>query len=171
VASRNVLLTVALVVGLLVGAGVTYAYGQSQISSLQSSLSQADSSNSVLSAQASSTQVIALQPQSGQMIHDGWVIIASIGGGDYVVSLYAQGLESSSTGAYIVEGVQLAGSMNMAPIGPNATASEFEAASDGSGSYWTVLMQNPTSSFEAIDLVFLPGMNMSQAAVVGTAQL
>jgi hypothetical protein len=105
------------------------------------------------------------------MIHSGWMIVASVGSGDYAVSLHADGLEPPSGGGYIVEGVQRAGNMNVVPISGNATTSEFDAGSDGAGSYWTVLMQNPSSSFEAIDLVYLPGMNMAQATVVASVQL
>jgi hypothetical protein len=171
VASKTVLVVVALVIGLLVGVGVAYGYSQSQISTLQSNLSQANASISMLHQEANSTRALALQPKSGQMIHSGWVIIASVGSGDYVISVHADGLEPPSSGGYIVEGVQRTGSMNVVPIGANATASEFEASTSGSGSYWTVLMQNPNTSFEAVDLVYLPQMNMAQATVVATAQL
>ena len=105
------------------------------------------------------------------MINSGWVIIASVGNGDYIVSLHADGLEPPASGGYIVEGVQRTTSMNVVPIGVNATVSEFDAGADGSGSYWTVLMQNPSSSFESLELVYLPGMSMAQAAVVASAQL
>lgn len=170
-ASRTVLLGVALVLGLLVGFGATYAYDQSQVSSLQTSLNQANQSISTLHQEMNSTRVLQLQPKSGQMIHSGWVIIAAVGNGDYAVSLHADGLESPSSGGYIVEAAQRTGSMNVVPIGANATSSEFDASANGAGSYWTVLMQNPSSSFESVELVYLPGMNMAQATVVATAQL
>ena len=168
-ASRSVLIGVALVLGLLAGFGATYAYDQSQVSSLQSSLNQANESVSMLHQEMNSTRAIQLQTKSGQMIHSGWVVIASVGGGDYAVSLHADGLEPPSGGGYIVEAVQSSGSMNTVPIGANATASEFDAGTDGSGNYWTVLMQNPSTSFESIELVYLPGMSMSQAVVVASA--
>jgi len=161
----------ALVLGLVVGFGATYAYEQNQVSSLQSSLSQANESISMLHAEMNSSQAVQLDPQPGQMIHSGYVVIAALGNGEYAVSLHADGLEPPSSGGYIVEGVQRTGSMNTAPIGPNATASEFDAGADGSGSYWTVLMQNPGASFESADLVYLPGMSMAQATVVASAQL
>jgi len=104
------------------------------------------------------------------MIHSAWVIVASVGSGHYVISLHAEGLEPPAMGGYIVEGVQRTGSANVVPIGANATASEFDAGTDGTGNYWTILMQNPSSSFGAIYLVYLPGMNMAQASVVATAQ-
>lgn len=155
----------------MAGIGATYAYEQSQISSLQSSLSQANASLSMLQHETNGTRALSLQPKAGQMIHSGWVIIASVGSGDYVVTLHADGLEPPSSGGYIVEGVQRTTAMNVVPIGANATASEFDATTNGSGSYWTVLMGNPSTSFEAIDLVYLPGMSMTQATVVASAQL
>jgi len=170
-ASRTFLAAVALVIGLLAGFGVTYAYNQNQISSLQSSLTQANDSVSMLHQELNATLSLSLQPKSGQMIHTGWVIIASIGSGDYVVSLHADGLEPPSSGGYIVEGVQRTTSMNVVPIGANETASEFDATTTGTGSFWTVLMENPSTSFEAINLVYLPGMSMTQATVVASTQL
>jgi hypothetical protein len=170
-ASRFVLVGVAVVIGLLVGFGAAYAYQQSQVSSLQTSLSQANESISMLHSEMNTSRAIALQPKSGQMIHGGWVILASVGNGDYAVTLHADGLEPPSSGGYIVEGVQRTASMDVVPIGANATASEFDAGTDGAGSFWTVLMQNPGTSFEAIELVYLPGMNMTAATVVATAPL
>jgi hypothetical protein len=164
-------LAIALVVGLLVGFGATYAYDRSQLSSLQSSLKQANESISMLHAETNSTRAVQLQPKAGQMIHSGWVIIASVGGGDYVVSLHADGLEPPSSGGYIVEGVQRTTAMNAVPIGANETASEFDAGTNGAGGYWTVLMGSPSTTYESIDLVYLPGMNMAQAVVVAAAPL
>ena len=170
-ASRTAVLVAALAIGLLIGIGAAYAYDQGQVSSLQGSLNQANESISMLHSEMNSTRAIQLQPQSGQMIHSGYVVIADVGGGDYIVTLHADGLEPPSSGGYIVEGVQRAGSMNTTPIGASANASEFDAGADGSGTYWTVLMQNPNTSFDAIDLVYLPGMSMAQAAVVASVQL
>jgi hypothetical protein len=160
------------VAGLLVGLGAVYAYDQSQISSLQNSLNQANESISMLHQEMNATTAIQLQPKAGQMINSGWVIIASVGSGDYAISLHADGLEPPSSGAYIVEGVERNTAMNVVPIvSSNDTASEFDAGTNGVGSYWTVLMQSPSASFESIELVYLPGMSMSQATVVASAQL
>ena len=170
-ASKTVVLAAVLLVGLVAGFGATYAYEQGQVSSLQTSLNQANESVSMLHAEMNSTRALALQPRSGQMIGSGYVIIAAVGGGDYVVSLHADGLEPPSSGSYIVEGAHRTTSMNVIPVGANATASEFEAGPNGVGSYWTLLMQNPNAAFESIELVYLPGMSMTQATVVATAQL
>jgi hypothetical protein len=170
-ASRTILLFVAAVIGLLVGFGAAYAYEQNQISSLQGSLATANESVSMLHAQMSATRALSLQPKAGQMIHSGWVIIASVGSGEYAISLHADGLKPPSSGGYIVEGVQRNASLKVVPIAANESESEFDAGANGAGSFWTVLMQNPNSSFEAIELVYLPGMNMAQATVVASAQL
>lgn len=171
-ASRAVLLSAVLVIGLVVGFGASYAVSASQISSLQTSLSQAASSNAMLQQEMQNvTMSLPLKPQAGQMIHGGWVFLAPVAAGDYAVSVHAEGLEPPSSGAYIVEVVQRGGNMNMVPIGPNATSSEFEANSAGVGNYWIVLMQNPRSGFEAIDILFLPGMQMTNATLVASVKL
>ena len=164
--------SMALVVGLLVGSGAVYFVGQNQVSSLQSSLSQANESNMMLRNEIrNNTLVVALSPQTGQMIHDGWLISAQLGNGHYAVSVHVDGLEGPSNGNYIVEGVMKGGSMAMVPIGANASASEFEASSSGVGYYWTILMQDPRTSFEAVDLLYLPGMSMAHPQLVASAQL
>lgn len=105
------------------------------------------------------------------MIHTGWVVIAPVGSGDYAIAVHAEGLEPPSAGGYIVEGAQRTTAMNVVPISANATASEFDAGTDGVGNYWTVIMQNPTTSFESIELLYLPGMNMTQATLVASVSL
>jgi hypothetical protein len=170
-ASRASLFAVFLVVGLLVGFGVGYAIYQGQVSSLQSDLNQANESNSMLKAELQNQTVsLALSLQSGQMIHSGWVLVSPIGSGDYAVSLHAEGLEGASSGAYIVEGVTRQG-MNMVPLAGTVGASEFVAGVNGSGNFWTTLMQNPSTAYEGIDLIYLPGMNMTHATLVASAQL
>ena len=116
---------------------------------------------------------IQFTPSTGQMIHTGWLLIQSTGSGDYAVAVHAEGLESTQTmgSVYIIEAEQSAGNMSVSPIGPNATASEFETDSSGVGNYFIVLMQNPFTSFENIQLVYLPGMEMANATVVATASL
>ena len=169
--SRTVLVSVAVVIGILVGFSAGYATYQGQISSLQTSLTQANQSNTMLHAELQNqTLALVLKPQAGQMIHSGWIFVSPIGSGDYAISLHAEGLEPPASGAYIVEGVTRQG-MNMVPLSGNATASEFEAGADGVGTYWTTLMQNPSSAYEGIDLLYLPGMSMTHATLVATVQL
>jgi hypothetical protein len=106
------------------------------------------------------------------MFGNGWLIVASLGGGDYALTLHATGLESASMGDYIVEGAQNSGQMATVPIaGSNATLSEFSADSSGNGQFFTILMENPSSAFESVSIVYLPGMEMQNATVVATASL
>jgi hypothetical protein len=170
--TKVMIIAIAAVIGLIVGFGVGYAVYQGQVSSLQTSLNQANESSMMLSSELSnSTLALPLSLQSGQMIHSGWVFLSPVGSGDYAVSLHVEGLEPSSAGAYIVEGVTRGAQMNMVPIGGNATSSEFDATAQGVGTYWTTVMQNPSTTYEGIDLVYLPGMNMTQATVVASVQL
>ncbi len=159
-ASRTIFLAAILVIGFLVGFGVAFLYDQNQITSLQNTLTQANSS-----------KALALSPHPGAMIHTGWVVIAPVGSGDYAIAVHAEGLEPPSTGGYIVEAAQRTTAMNVVPIGANATASEFKAGTDGVGNYWTVVMENPTTSFESIELLYIPGFNMTQATLVATVPL
>ncbi len=115
---------------------------------------------------------VAFVPAHGQMFGSGWLIIASLGNGDYAVTVHATGLESASMGNYIVEAAQNSGQMATVPIaGTNSTLSEFEADSSGNGQFFTVLMENPHSVYESVSIVYLPGMEMTNATVVATAPL
>ncbi len=75
-------------------------------------------------------------------------------------------------GDYIVEAAQSRGQMATVPIaGTNATLSEFEADSFGYGQFFTVLMESLSSLYEGVSVVYLPGMEMTNATVVATATL
>ena len=119
-----------------------------------------------------SESAIQFAPVSGQMIHSAWVLVQPAGS-EYAVSVHAEGLESTQgTGnVYIVEATSSSGSMSMAPIGPNGTSSEFETTSGGVGNFFILLGQNPYNAFESIEIVYLPGMQMSNGTVVATASL
>jgi len=119
------------------------------------------------------TDAIQFTPATGAMIHSAWLLIEPAGMHEYAVSVHAEGLESTqSMGSdYIIEGAQSSGSMAVVPIGPNATSSEFETSSSGVGNFFILLGQNPYSSFENIQIVYLPGMQMTNATVVATASL
>jgi|SRR5271157_5701389 len=116
---------------------------------------------------------IQFTPVTGQMVHTAWLLIQPAGSGDYAIAIHAEGLENTQTTGsdYIIEAQESSGSMSVVPIGPNATASEFETSSQGVGNFFVVLMQNPFTSFENIQLVYLPGMEMANATVVATATL
>ncbi len=170
-ASRAVLISASAVIGLLVGLGGSYLVSAGQISSLQASLSKANESNTMLLAETQNvTTRLALTPKAGQMIRSGWIFIAPVGTGRYAVFLHAEGLEPPSRGGYIVEGVTKSG-MKLVLLGPNETASEFDAGTNGIGNYWLVLNQNPSVNYEAIDVLYLAGMQMSNAALVASVNL
>jgi hypothetical protein len=115
---------------------------------------------------------IAFAPAHGQMFGGGWLIVAALGNADYALTLHATGLEPGSMGDYIVEAAQNSGQMATVPVaGTNATLSEFEADSSGNGQFFTVLMENPNSTYESVSIVYLPGMEMTNATVVATATL
>jgi hypothetical protein len=102
----------------------------------------------------------------------GWLIAAPLSNGSYAVTLYATGLEPPAMGDYIVEAAENTGQMAMVPIaGTNATLSEFVADSHGNGQFFVVLHQAPTSIYESVSIVYLPGIQMQNAAVLATAPL
>ena len=47
-------------------------------------------------------------------------------------------------------------------------ASEFTADSHGNGLFWIVLNSNPISTFEAVQLYYLPGTMMQNATLVAS---
>jgi hypothetical protein len=109
----------------------------------------------------------------GQMFHGGWLVVLPTSTGQFAVSVHAEGLETTQgTGnIYIVEATSSSASMTVAPIGPNATSSEFEVGSDGVGNFFILLGQNPYTHYESVDIVFLQGMSMSNSTVVASAPL
>lgn len=125
------------------------------------------------STQMAAETAVQFTPATGQMIHTAWLVIEPTVSGQYALSVYAQGLENTqSMGSdYIIEGAQSSGAMAVVPVGPNATASEFGTSSAGAGSFFVLLNQNPYTSFENIQIVYLPGMEMTNATVVATATL
>ena len=125
------------------------------------------------STSAVTESAVQFTPAPGQMVHSAWALIEPAGSGMYAVSVHAEGLESTQgTGnVYIVEATSASGSMSVAPIGPNGTSSEFETTGSGVGDFFVLLGQNPYSAFESIEIVYLPGMQMSNGTVVATASL
>ena len=130
-------------------------------------------STSVMTETSNGTEAISFTPATGQMIHSAWLLIEPSGMHDFALAIHAEGLENTqSMGSdYIVEGTQSSGSMSVVPIGPNATASEFDTSSSGAGNFFIILGQNPHSTFENIQIIYLPGMQMTNATVVATASL
>lgn len=165
------MVSASVVIGLLVGSGAVYLVAASQISSLQASLSSATESNTMLHAELQNGTVgVALTLQPGQMIRSAWLFIAPVGKGQFAVSLHAEGLKLPSSGGYLIEGVTRQGA-KMVPLGPTEIASEFDATNDGVGTYWLVLNQNPSTTYQTIVVLYLAGMQMSNAVLVASAAL
>ena len=171
-ASSKTTLIAALITALLVGVAGGYVSQIGQVSSLQSQLSAAQENNAMLRAEMlNQSAPIAFKAESGQMIHDAWLLVSRLGSGKYVIAVHAEGLDhSSAEGAYLVEGVTRT-AMQMVPVGANASASEFEAAKNGLGQYSVIVNMNPNTTYEKIDLLFLPGMSMQNAVLIATATL
>ena len=105
-------------------------------------------------------------------IHNAYLIVVPVGGGNWAIEIHAQGLKpTAGTGnIYLVEAQQKSGAMGTAPIhAQNATESEFSVGRDGIGQYFTTLNQDPRATFESVLVVFLGGMQMSNATVIATA--
>jgi len=122
----------------------------------------------------SSGNAYMLSAKSGAMISSGWLLAAPTGMmHEYAVSIHATGLEPNGT--YLLEGALMVGAMATVPIssqamGMNTTsASEFQADKNGTGNYWIVLNNNPATTFERVQLFFLPGMSMQNATLIATA--
>jgi hypothetical protein len=163
------------VVVLLIIAGIGFSLYLTGSSSTHTTTDNMTETSTTVMTETSSngTDAIQFTPATGAMIHTAWLLIEPAGMDQYAVSIHAEGLENTqSMGSdYIVEGAQSSGSMAVVPIGPNATASEFDTSSSGVGNFFILLGQNPHSSFENIQIVYLPGMQMTNATVVATASL
>ena len=174
-AVANGIFALAVVVLLVVAASGFFLYGtRSTVEDTMTVTTSASMSESTSSAAMNETgaEAIAFVPAHGQMFGQGWLIVASMGGGDYAVTLHATGLESAAMGDYIVEAAQNSGQMAMVPIaGTNTTLSEFDADNSGNGQFFTTLMQNPSSVYESVSILYLPAMMMQNATVVATASL
>ncbi len=170
--SRGTTLTVAAVVALLVGVAGGYLVRGADVSSLQDQLSKSQASRMMLQEEMQNlTAPVAFKGETGQMIHDAWLLVSSLGNGKYVIAVHAEGLDHpSAQGAYLVEGVTRT-AIQMLPVGVNASASEFEAGTNGIGEYSVIVNVNPNTTFEKVELLFLPGMSMEQAVLVATATI
>lgn len=167
-------LTAGIVVALVVGALGGYFVGASQHPT--EAMMQTETMTEVMTMSPSATAMmqqdaIPFTPQPGQMMHGAWLLIAPTGNGQYALSVYVSGLEPSmGTGNdYVIDGPQMTGSMAAVPVTGNLTSSEFEVGSDGVGYFFALLNQNPYTTFESIQIFFLPGMQMSNAMLVATA--
>jgi hypothetical protein len=162
--SSTKILVAAILVALVVGGSIGYFARGSEVSSLMNQ-------NTMLHQEMqSATTAVKLTPASGPMPpHDVWLVVTSLGGGDFAVVLSAQGLEGN--GSYLIEGVMKGGQMNHVPITGNAADSEFEPDMHGNGLYWHVSMSDPRVQYDQVILLYLPGMQMTNAQQVASANL
>jgi hypothetical protein len=166
--------TVVVLVAVAASSFFLYATRPAMVETMTVTTSSDSMAHSTSSSAMSGTAApaIAFTPAHGQMFGNGWLIVAPLGNGSYAVTLHATGLESPSMGGYLVEAAQNGGQMATVPIaGTNATQSEFTPDNNGNGQFFTVLHQEPSSTYESISIVYLPGMEMQNAAVVATASL
>jgi hypothetical protein len=153
----------AVLVSLIIGA-VGYFARAGKVSSLMNE-------NTMMHQEMQSmATAVPLTPTNGSMPpHDVWFIVAPTGIGDFATVLSAQGLEQN--GSYLIEGVTRGGSMNAVPIAGNAADSEFVPDMYGNGLYWHILMSDPRVTYEQVELLYLPNMQMSSAQQAASASL
>ncbi len=132
------------------------------------------SATSTGSSMSNGSSVIAFSPVKGQMVTSAWLVVTPLGMmNEWAMVVHAQGLETTnSTSTYLVEAAQMSGAMRMVPI-TNATAtSDFQTNVNGTGTLWVTLNVDPFTSFESVDIIFLPSMNnMNSMEVVANATL
>ena len=140
---------------------------EEELMGVKAELEKAKESKSMLEAELKARAVpLQLAPEEGQMAHDLWLLTAPLENGKYAIIIRAEGLEG--TGVYLVEGVTRT-AMRTIPVAATLEQSEFFAQEDGTALYWTVLEQNPQTSFEKILILHLPDMQMEGAVLVATA--
>jgi len=149
------------------------------ITSLETMMNHSTTSSmteSVGNSSSSSGCACMFTPKSGAMISSAWLLIAPTEMmHQYAVSVHAAGLEPNGT--YIVEGQLMTGGMATVPISSlsmhmnTTSASEFQSDKNGTGNYFVLLDSNPSTVFENVELLFLPGMVMQNATLVATVNL
>ncbi len=143
------------------------------ITTTTSPTSEMTSSSSTVMLTSSGSAAYSFTPKSGAMISNAWLLVAPLGSNNYAVSIHAEGLEPNGT--YLVEGPLSRGSMQVVPISNESMsmnhvgASEFQANINGTGLFWIQLGSNPMTTFEDLELAYLPGMSMQNATLVATA--
>jgi len=174
----NVVFSVIVVILLLVAAvgfGL-YASKPAVMETMTVTMTETAMSSSMAETGLSGTEnfsyVHAFTPEAGAMLSNAWLVVAPAQMGEYVVAVHAEGL--GPNGEYIVEGPLSTGSMQVVPVSTQSmsmnttAASEFTADSHGNGLFWIVLNSNPISTFEAVQLYYLPGTMMQNATLVAS---
>jgi hypothetical protein len=108
-------------------------------------------------------------PVNGTMAHDILLIITSLPGGQFAVTLIAQGLQHN--GGYLIEGVTKATPTATVPIAMAPADSEFVADAQGNGIYWHVFTSDPHATYQRVLLIYLPSMQIQESELVASANI
>ena len=120
-------------------------------------------------AVAGSATEIPLTPTGGTTVHDLWLIITPLQGGEFALVLTAQGLQPGGT--YLIEGITTGAQTNIVPLASTASTSEFTANNQGNGIYSQVFVINPQTAYSSVLLLYLPNNQMESGVLVASATL
>jgi len=125
--------------------------------------------SSYTTAGPSSAVTITLTPVAGSLVHDVWMIITPLQGGEYGVVLSAQGLQPG--GVYLIDGITATAPVSTAPFAPTTAASEFTADGQGNGIYSFISANSPQTSYTGVLLLYLPNGQVANSVVAATGSL
>ncbi len=116
---------------------------------------------------------LPFSPQPYQHIRNAWLLFAPTGDGKYAVSVHAEGLlpTNGANDYYLVEGIRADSSIQVGPLGPNPTSSEFMADGIGVGTFFIILDQNPKDVYLSIVIARVTNGSISNATIIATAAL
>ena len=112
---------------------------------------------------------IPLTPTGGTNVHDLWLVVTQLQGGQFVVVLSGQGLQPGGT--YLIRGITSGVPMSIQPFAWTDADSEFVAGNNGGGLYWHVFASDPRTVYMGVLLFYLPYNQMNSAELVATATL
>jgi len=125
--------------------------------------------SSYLTVEMGSSVAIALAPIAGTNVHDVWMTITPLQGGEFAVVLSAQGLQPG--GIYLIEGITGGTQVGTAPFASTLAASEFSADSQGNGLYSYITATNPQTEYTSVSLLYLPNNQTANSVLVATGPL
>lgn len=117
----------------------------------------------------SSATTISLTPVAGTSVHDVWMTITPLQGGEFSVTLSAQGLQAG--GIYLLEGITGGAQVGTAPFASTIAASEFSADGQGNGMYSYIAVTNPQTQFTGASLLYLPNNQITNSVLVATGPI
>jgi len=125
--------------------------------------------SSYVTAGIGSGTTFSLSPIVGTTVHDVWMIVTPLQGGEFAVVLTAQGLQPG--GIYLLEGVTGGSQVGNAPFASSLAASEFSADGQGNGIYSYISATNPQAEFSGASLLYLPNNQVTNAVLVATGPI